>query len=62
MKYNVAIIDPSNQLVLPLERHIDTTITDKINRITSKCGKFRVIGLSTYHPTTTAKGATRIEI
>jgi hypothetical protein len=41
---------------------MDTTTTERTNRIISKCGKFRPIGLSTNHPTRTVNGATKREI
>lgn len=54
--------EPSNQFPLGFDKQTDTVKTDRMYKVISKCGKFKVIGLSIAHPTSTVSGTTKSEI
>ena len=60
--YVVMRSEPSNQFPLGLDKHTDTVKTDRIYNVISKCGKFKVMGMSVAHPTSTVNGTTKSEI
>ena len=62
MMYVVMRRDPSNQFVLGVPRQIETVKIDRTYNMISKCGKFKVMGLSAHHPTNTVRGTTKSDI
>jgi hypothetical protein len=54
--------EPSNQFPLGFDRQTDTVKSERIYKMISKCGKFKVMGFPVAHPTSTISGTTKSEI